>query len=218
MRKSDCRFFAVGKGLVMATVVKKSKNSEYFDGQFLLAMPGMTDDRFARCVVYLCAHSDEGAMGIVINRRAPSLNFSELLVQLEVIAPDEAIRLPEHAGTVPVLRGGPVETGRGFVLHSNDFYIDNSTLPIDGGVSLTATIDILRAIAHGSGPDRAILALGYAGWSPGQLEDEMQNNGWLTCPADAGLIFDTPLDARYDMAMRKIGIDPGFLSAQSGRA
>jgi putative transcriptional regulator len=202
----------------MASVMRKDKNSEYFDGQFLLAMPGMTDDRFARSVVYLCAHSDEGAMGIVINRRAPSLNFSELLVQLEVIAPDEAIRLPAHAGAVPVLRGGPVEAGRGFVLHSNDFYIDNSTLPIDGGVSLTATIDILRAIANGSGPDRAILALGYAGWSPGQLEDEMQNNGWLTCPADAGLIFDTPLESRYDMAMRKIGIDPGFLSAQSGRA
>jgi putative transcriptional regulator len=202
----------------MASVVRKGEKSEYFDGQFLLAMPSMTDDRFARSVVYLCAHSDEGAMGIVINHRAPSLNFSELLVQLEVIGPDEAIRLPAQAGAVPVLRGGPVEAGRGFVLHSNDFYIDNSTLPIDGGVSLTATIDILRAIANGSGPDRAVLALGYAGWSPGQLEDEMQNNGWLTCPADAALIFDTPLEARYDAAMRKIGIDPGFLSTQSGRA
>ncbi len=116
------------------------------------------------------------------------------------------------------MRGGPVEAGRGFVLHSNDFYIDNSTLPIDGGVSLTATVDILRAIAKGSGPDRAILALGYAGWSPGQLEDEMQNNGWLTCPADAALIFDTPLESRYDAAMRKIGIDPAFLSVQAGRA
>ena len=202
----------------MATAKQEGKNSEYLDGQFLLAMPGMTDDRFARSVVYLCAHSDEGAMGIVINRRAPSLNFSELLIQLDVIKPDEAIRLPAQAGIVPVLRGGPVEAGRGFVLHSNDFHIDNSTLPIDGGVSLTATIDILRAIAKGSGPDRAILALGYAGWSPGQLEDEMQNNGWLTCPADASLIFETPLEARYDMAMRKIGIDPGFLSAQAGRA
>ncbi len=116
------------------------------------------------------------------------------------------------------LRGGPVEAGRGFVLHSNDFYIDNSTLPIDGGVSLTATVDILRAIANGSGPDHAILALGYAGWSPGQLEDEMQNNGWLTCPADAALIFETPLEERYGMAMRKIGIDPGFLSADAGHA
>ncbi|WP_297299712.1 YqgE/AlgH family protein [uncultured Methylovirgula sp.] len=202
----------------MATAKPTGKVSEYLDGQFLLAMPGMSDDRFARSVVYLCAHSDEGAMGIVINRRAPSLNFSELLIQLDVIKPDEAIRLPAQAGAVPVLRGGPVEAGRGFVLHSNDFYIDNSTLPIDGGVSLTATVDILRAIAKGSGPDRAILALGYAGWSPGQLEDEMQNNGWLTCPADAALIFDTPLESRYDAAMRKIGIDPAFLSVQAGRA
>jgi putative transcriptional regulator len=203
---------------MMATAKAKDKDSEYLDGQFLLAMPGMADDRFARSVVYLCAHSDEGAMGIVINRRAPSLNFSELLIQLEVIKPDEAIQLHMQAGTVPVLRGGPVEAGRGFVLHSNDFYIDNSTLPIDGGVSLTATVDILRAIANGSGPDRAILALGYAGWSPGQLEDEMQNNGWLTCPADASLIFDTPLEDRYGVAMRKIGIDPGFLSADAGHA
>ena len=203
---------------MMATAKAKGKDSEYLDGQFLLAMPGMADDRFARCVVYLCAHSDEGAMGIIINRRAPSLKFSELLIQLEVIKPDEAIQLPMQAGAVPVLRGGPVEAGRGFVLHSNDFYIDNSTLPIDGGVSLTATVDILRAIANGSGPDRAILALGYAGWSPGQLEDEMQNNGWLTCPADASLIFDTPLEDRYGVAMRKIGIDPGFLSADAGHA
>ncbi|HEY0145153.1 MAG TPA: YqgE/AlgH family protein [Methylovirgula sp.] len=203
---------------MMATAKAKGKDNEYLDGQFLLAMPGMADDRFARSVVYLCAHSDEGAMGIVINRRAPSLNFSELLIQLEVIKPDEAIQLPMQAGAVPVLRGGPVEAGRGFVLHSNDFYIDNSTLPIDGGVSLTATVDILRAIANGSGPDHAILALGYAGWSPGQLEDEMQNNGWLTCPADAALIFETPLEERYGMAMRKIGIDPGFLSADAGHA
>ncbi len=203
---------------MMASMRYKGKGNGYLDGQLLLAMPGMTDDRFARCVVYLCAHSDEGAMGIIINRRAPSLNFSELLVQLEVIAPDEAIRLPAQAGAVPVLKGGPVETGRGFVLHSNDFYIDNSTLPIDAGVSLTATIDILRAIAHGAGPDRAVLALGYAGWSPGQLEDEMQHNGWLTCPADSALIFDTPLESKYERALRKLGIDPGFLSAQAGHA
>ena len=198
---------------MMASMKYKGKGNGYLDGQLLLAMPGMTDDRFARCVVYLCAHSDEGAMGIIINRRAPSLNFSELLVQLEVIAPDEAIRLPAQAGAVPVLKGGPVETGRGFVLHSNDFYIDNSTLPIDAGVSLTATIDILRAIAHGAGPDRAVLALGYAGWSPGQLEDEMQHNGWLTCPADASLIFDTPLEfeirARLAQARDRSGLSIG---------
>jgi putative transcriptional regulator len=190
----------------------------YLDGQLLLAMPGMPDDRFARSVIYLCAHSDEGAMGIIINRPAPSVNFSELLVQLEVIAPDEAIRLPANAGAVPVLKGGPVETGRGFVLHSNDFYIDNSTLPIDASVSLTATVDILRAIARGAGPGRAVLALGYAGWSPGQLEEELQQNGWLTCPADASLVFDTPLEAKYECALRKLGIDLSFLSGDFGHA
>jgi putative transcriptional regulator len=178
----------------------------------------MPDDRFARSVIYVCAHSDEGAMGIIINRPAQTVKFPELLVQLEVIAPDEAIRLPPTAGSVPVLKGGPVETGRGFVLHSNDFYIDNSTLPIDSAVSLTATVDILRAIARGSGPGRAVLALGYAGWSPGQLEEELQQNGWLTCPADSSLIFDTPVEAKYESALRKLGVNPSFLSNDFGHA
>jgi putative transcriptional regulator len=202
----------------MSNATQKEGRNGYLDGQLLLAMPGMPDDRFARSVVYMCAHSDEGAMGIIINRPAASVNFPELLVQLEVIAPDEAIRLPPKAGLVPVLKGGPVETGRGFVLHSNDFHIDNSTLPIDASVSLTATVDILRAIANGGGPGRAVLALGYAGWSPGQLEEEMQQNGWLTCAADASLIFDTPLESKYDSALRKLGVDPSFLSADFGHA
>jgi putative transcriptional regulator len=197
---------------------EKDDGIGYLDGQLLLAMPGMPDDRFARTVIYVCAHSDEGAMGIIINRPASSVKFPELLVQLEVIAPDEAIRLPPTAGSVPVLKGGPVETGRGFVLHSNDFYIDNSTLPIDEAVSLTATVDILRAIARGSGPASAVLALGYAGWSPGQLEEEMQQNGWLTCPADASLIFDTPLESKYECALRKLGIDLSLLSGDFGHA
>jgi putative transcriptional regulator len=197
---------------------RKGENTGYLDGQLLIAMPGMLDGRFARSVIYMCAHSDEGAMGIVINRPAPSVNFPELLVQLEVIAPDETITLPPQAGIVPVLKGGPVETGRGFVLHSNDFHIDNSTLPIDAIVSLTATVDILRAIARGDGPGRAVLALGYAGWSPGQLEEEMQQNGWLTCPADSSLIFDMPLESKYDCALRKLGIDPSYLSADFGHA
>jgi putative transcriptional regulator len=178
----------------------------------------MSDSRFARSVIYLCAHSEEGAMGIVVNQAARKVNFSELLVQLDVIAPDEAIRLPAQAESVQVLKGGPVETGRGFVLHSNDFFIDNSTLPIDDGVSLTATIDILRAIANGKGPDRALLALGYAGWSAGQLENEMQHNGWLTCPADPALIFDTALGSKYERALQKLGIDLGHLSSDSGHA
>ena len=190
----------------------------YLDGQLLLAMPTMADNRFARSVIYVCAHSQDGAMGIVVNQPAKKVSFSELLVQLEVIAPDEAIRLPAQAGSVPVVKGGPVETGRGFVLHSADYFVDNSTLPIDDGISLTATVDILRAIAQGKGPHRAMLALGYAGWSPGQLEAEIQHNGWLNCPADQGLIFDTTLDTKYERALGKLGIDPAMLSAEAGHA
>ena len=190
----------------------------YLDGQLLLAMPGMTDGRFSRSVIYVCAHSPDGAMGIVVNQPAKKVSFSELLVQLEVIAPEEAIRLPAQAGIVPVVKGGPVETGRGFVLHSADYFVDNSTLEIDDGISLTATVDILRAIARGKGPHRAMLALGYAGWSPGQLETEIQHNGWLNCPADEGLIFDRLLDTKYDRALRKIGVDPLMLSSESGHA
>ncbi len=193
-------------------------HDSFLDGQLLVAMPGMSDNRFARSVIYLCAHSEEGAMGIVVNRPARKVTFSELLVQLDVIKADEAIQLPAQAGLVPVLKGGPVETGRGFVLHSNDFFIDNSTLPIDSGVSLTATIDILRAIARGAGPDRAVLALGYAGWSAGQLEAEMQDNGWLNIPADPSLIFDDALGSKYERALMKVGIDPGRLSADLGHA
>lgn len=190
----------------------------YLDGQLLVAMPGMTDSRFSRSVIYVCAHSPDGAMGIVVNQPAKKVSFSELLVQLEVIAPEEAIRLPIQAGTVPVVKGGPVETGRGFVLHSADYFVDNSTLEIDEGISLTATVDILRAIARGKGPNRAMLALGYAGWSPGQLEVEIQHNGWLNCPADQSLIFDRLLETKYERALRNIGVDPVMLSSEAGRA
>ena len=190
----------------------------FLDGQMLVAMPGMADERFARSVIYLCAHSDEGAMGIVINRAAPKMNFAELLVQLDVIDKDEALRLPNNAGGTQVLKGGPVETGRGFVLHSNDFFIDKSTLPIDGSVSLTATIDILRAIADGSGPSRAVLALGYAGWQAGQLEAEMQQNGWLNVPGDPSLIFGTALKSKYERAVRQLGVDLARLHSTAGHA
>ena len=190
----------------------------YFDGQLLVAMPGIGDDRFKRAVIYLCAHSEHGAMGIIINHPARKVSFTDLLVQLDVIEPEEAIRLPPRAGGVPVVKGGPVDTGRGFVLHSSDYYVDSSTMPIGGGISLTATIDVLRAIARGTGPDRAVLALGYAGWMAGQLETEIGHMGWLRCPADEALIFDPALDTKYDRALRKIGIDPGSLSAEAGHA
>jgi putative transcriptional regulator len=190
----------------------------YLDGQMLVAMPAMDDERFARSVIYVCAHSAEGAMGIVVNQPAGTIDFPDLLVQLEIIREDDQIRLPDDVETMKVLRGGPVKTGHGFVLHSSDFFIENSTLPIDDGVSLTATLDILKAIATGAGPRKAILALGYAGWAPGQLETEIQGNGWLHCPADPELIFGADVDSKYDRALRKIGIDLGMLSSDSGHA
>src|SRR3954468_2402203 len=190
----------------------------FLDGQMLIASPGMQDERFSRSLIYMCAHSSEGAMGIIVNHPAPHISFPDLLVKLDVIPKAEKIQLPPAAGEVTVLKGGPVETEGGFVLHSADFFIENSTLPIDEGVCLTATLDILKAIARGAGPASAILALGYAGWSPGQLENELQQNGWLHCSADPELIFGTDVNAKYARAMEKIGIRPGMLSSDVGHA
>jgi putative transcriptional regulator len=190
----------------------------YLDGQMLIAMPTMGDDRFTRSVIYICAHSSEGAMGIIVNQPASNISFRDLLVQLDVVGTTDLIELPPDAGGVKVLKGGPVETSRGFVLHSNDFFIENSTLPIDDGVCLTATLDILKAIARGTGPRSAVLALGYAGWAPGQLENEIHQNGWLHCAADAELIFGVDNDGKYEKALKKIGIDLGMLSSEAGHA
>jgi putative transcriptional regulator len=201
--------------------LQKAVNSPgrgFLDGQMLIASPGMQDERFARSVIYICAHSSEGAMGIVVNHPAPHISFPDLLVKLDVIPAKEKIQLSPRAGEVAVLKGGPVETERGFVLHSADFFIENSTLPIDEGICLTATLDILKAIARGTGPASALLALGYAGWSPGQLENELQQNGWLHCRADRELIFGNDIQAKYDLAMQKIGIRPGMLSSEVGHA
>jgi putative transcriptional regulator len=200
----------------------KGKSTEpkrgYLDGQMLIAMPTMGDDRFTRSVIYICAHSSEGAMGIIVNQPASNVSFADLLVQLDVVNAPELIELPADAGGVKVLKGGPVETSRGFVLHSADFFIENSTLPIDDGVCLTATLDILKAIARGDGPRSAVLALGYAGWAPGQLETEIHANGWLHCPADSDLIFGQDNDVKYEKALKKIGIEPGMLSSEAGHA
>ncbi len=196
----------------------KSPESGYLDGQVLVAMPTMQDERFSRAVIYLCAHSSEGAMGIIVNQPAQDIHFSDLLVQLDVVPGEGLIELPGQDDAVRVLKGGPVETQRGFVLHSADYFVENSTLPINGGICLTATLDILKAIANGSGPQSAVLALGYAGWAPGQLESEIQANGWLNCEADTGLIFGTHAERKYDLALRKIGIDPAKLSSEAGHA
>jgi len=196
---------------------RKARNHSYLDGQLLIAMPIMTDKRFARSVIYMCAHSAEGAMGLIINQRAPHISFSELLQQLSIL-PDGADDRQIELADMDVHVGGPVETGRGFVLHSSDYYAEDSTLPIDEGVSLTATVDILKAIAGGKGPDRAILALGYAGWRAGQLESEIAANGWLHCSADADLLFDRDLEQKYERALSKIGIDPSHLVSDAGHA
>ena len=188
------------------------------EGQFLIAMPSLREGPFARSVVYMCAHRDDGAMGIVINQRADEIDFGKLLVQLDIVPETEAIRLPPKAEAVKVLRGGPVETGRGFVLHSGDYRAADSTVAIGGGVCLTATLDILKAIARGAGPSQAVLALGYAGWASGQLESEILANGWLVTPADSRLIFDADFDAIYDRALALIGVNAAWLSSDAGHA
>jgi putative transcriptional regulator len=198
--------------------LEKKSGRGYLDGQMLIATPAMSDERFARSVIYVCAHSSEGAMGIIVNQPAANINFPDLLVQLDVIPESDLAHSAARPGHVKVLKGGPVETGRGFVLHTADFFIENSTLPIDEGICLTATLDILKAIARGSGPASAILALGYAGWAPGQLESEIQGNGWLHCPADSELIFGDDIERKYAKALSKIGIDLGKLSSDVGHA
>lgn len=198
--------------------LRRAAKPGFLDGQMLIAMPGMADERFARTVLYLCAHSSEGAMGLIVNKRARNIGFPDLLVQLEIIEKDEVPRLPERVGKIGVVKGGPMETARGFVLHSTDVVIGASTLPIAETIGLTITLDMLRAIARGDGPANAILALGYASWSAGQLEHEIRGNTWLHGPLDADLIFGDDHEAKYDRALKTLGIDPAFLSQDAGRA
>jgi len=197
---------------------RRASGDGYLDGQLLIAMPVMSDPRFARSVIYMCAHSEDGAMGLIINQRASHISFPDLLERLGIISENDETAITDEVGRMSIHVGGPVETGRGFVLHSSDYFAEDSTLPIEDGVCLTATIDILKAIAAGNGPDRAILALGYAGWSPGQLESEIQANGWLSCPADPDIVFDPNLEAKYARALAKIGIDPSHLVSDVGHA
>ncbi len=194
------------------------QDPQYLCGQVLLAMPNMQDPRFQRSVIYICAHSQEGAMGIAVNRPSAGIEFNELLDQLDLQPEDSRISLPPGKNFPPVLIGGPVEPGRGFVLHSKDYFVADNTLAIDSGICLTATLDILKAIAGGKGPAESVLALGYAGWAAGQLEDEIQDNGWLNCDADPGLIFGRDLDAKYDAALEKLGVSAGQLASEAGHA
>lgn len=197
---------------------RKGRKRSFLEGQLLIAMPSMTDKRFHRSVIYMCAHSDAGAMGLIINQKVSELRFPKLLQQLNLMRKHKEAELPPNVRDMKVHVGGPVETSRGFVLHSADYQSTDSTLSIGRSFRLTATIDILKAIAAGKGPDRALLALGYSGWAPGQLESEIQANGWLTCPADFDLVFDPDLESKYQRAMSKIGINLLHLSSTTGHA
>jgi putative transcriptional regulator len=195
----------------MAKEDRTTGGTNFLEGKLLIALPGMSDPRFAKSVIFICAHSSEGAMGIVINRPIEGLGFREMARKLDLAV---MATTPDF----PVLSGGPVETGRGFVLHSADYKADQSTLAVSDNVSLTATLDILRAMVEGHGPQHALFALGYSGWGPGQIEGEIQMNGWLHCDADQIILFDTAIDAKWNASLRKLGIDSSGLSAHAGRA
>ncbi len=182
----------------------------YLTGHILIAMPGMSDTRFHRSVVYVCAHNEEGAMGLVVNKLIDSLTFDELLLQLGVENPKPGQKIDVHFG-------GPVESGRGFVLHSAEYQQD-STLQVDERIAMTATLDILRDIAAGEGPKQHLFALGYAGWGPGQLDSELQANGWLTADANESLVFSAELSDKWNAAIKALGIDPSFLVIDAGHA
>ncbi|CCG09825.1 YqgE/AlgH family protein [Pararhodospirillum photometricum] len=189
---------------------KVQTHTGYLTGHCLVAMPAMGDPRFEGTVIYLCTHSAEGAMGLVVNRGLDDISFPDIVDQLG-IAPTPLCE------TIRVQFGGPVDMGRGFVLHTRDYH-NEGTLMVNDGVALTATLDVLRAIAAGEGPRQVLMALGYAGWSPGQLDKELRENVWLTVPADGALLFDVALEEKYTEAMRRLGIDPHLLSDSAGHA
>ncbi len=180
-------------------------------GKLLIAMPGMGDPRFEHGVIYLCSHTDEGAMGLIVNKPAGDLSLDGLLEKLEIRTIPGAVRGPIHFG-------GPVETGRGFVLHSMDYDVSEGTLDVGGGIGMTATLDILTDIAEGRGPERKIVALGYAGWGPGQLEGEIVQNGWLTVDASPDILFNPDNGGKWMAALAALGVDALTLSSDAGRA
>jgi putative transcriptional regulator len=187
-----------------------TSENQYLAGHLLVAMPGMPDPRFAKAVIYVCSHSDEGAMGLVINKAMEDIPLDDLLEQL-------GVPMSEHAKMISLHMGGPVEQGRGFVLHSPD-YVHEGTIVVDDKMALTGTLDILQDIAHGTGPKKSMLVLGYAGWGPGQLDAEILENGWLTVEADPELVFDDDLNAKWQLAIAKLGIDLSLLSEDAGHA
>lgn len=187
------------------------------EGQFLVAMPDMEDERFQESVILVVGHSDDGAMGLVVNHELPNLRFADVLDELDLGDPDSVIRLPDAIRQRAVMRGGPVEKGRGFVLHSSD-YKSGNTYAVTAGVGLTATLDVLKAMAFGPAPRSSLFALGCCGWSAGQLEGELAGNGWLTVPFSRELLFETPVERRYDAALATLNITRATLSPDAGHA
>jgi putative transcriptional regulator len=183
----------------------------FLHGKLLIAMPGMPDNRFEKSVIFMCSHSAKGALGLIVNKPIPALPFRELMTKMD-------IEVTEATPRAPVLFGGPVDTDRGYVLHSNDRTSRPSSLAITPEISLTPTVDVLRAIAGGRGPEHWLMALGYAGWGPGQIENEMAGNGWIHCDADAGLVFEAEMDAKWRLAFGKLGAGLSGLSSEVGRA
>ena len=183
-------------------------------GKLLIAMPSISDENFERSVVFLCAHSEQGAMGFVVNKPAPLTVFSDLLEKTDLAGRLEDV--PEDVMRIPIRLGGPVETFRGFVLHTPDYPADDTSLVVGKDYVVSATLNVLTDIASGKGPERRLIALGYAGWSPGQLENEILHNGWLHCEPDADLVFEANLDLTHERALAKLGIDPRMLSSEAG--
>ncbi len=198
------------KGPKSTTFDLSNREADRLTGQILVAMPSLTDPNFAQSVILVCAHSAEGAMGIILNRALERPSFEGLLQQLDIspVPPQREIRL---------CAGGPVENVRGFVLHTSDWMVEN-TLRVDEGLGLTTSLDVLKAVAEGQGPRECLLALGYAGWGPGQLDAEFGNNSWLSVPADEALVFDADNDTRWRRAMQKLHVDPALLSPTAGHA
>lgn len=197
------------KGLSQSTSRRGPENDDSLAGKLIIAMPNIGDPRFDRAVIYLFAHRENGAMGLIVNKTADDLSFANLLSEHMTVSADVA--------DIPVRFGGPVEVTRGFVLHSPDYHRE-ATIVVDDEISMTATVDVLKAIAAGRGPDKVLFAVGYAGWGPGQLEREIQENGWLLSPSDLDIVFGDDDPAKWSQALALIGVDPSLLSSSAGRA
>ncbi|MEM8976868.1 MAG: YqgE/AlgH family protein [Pseudomonadota bacterium] len=195
-----------------------SRLEDSLEGKLLISMPTIAEGCFARSVVYICAHSEDGAMGLIVNQAAKSIAFDELLEQLDIEDNEGCLADTDKLQARTVHFGGPVDTSRGFVLHSPDYFQASSTVQMADGFSLTSTPDVLKALLTGAGPEHSIVALGYAGWSPGQLENEIKHNGWLHCEADPSVVFGSELEAKYDNALSKLGISSSQLIAEAGHA